>query len=63
MGADVTDLVGVCNFSAFGDLRLVDEKDGSGAGDALSFRAGFFYSIGKKSTLFVGVGAGPIFSC
>ena len=35
-------------FSAFGDLRLVDEKDGSGAGDALSFRAGFSTPLGRS---------------
>ena len=62
MGADVADLVGVYNFSAFRDLRLVDEKDGFGAGDALAFRAGFFYSDGKKYTTFVRVVAGTNFS-
>ena len=59
MGADVADLVGVYNFSAFRDLRLVDEKDVTGAGDALAFRAVFYYSVGRKSTQFVCVGTGP----
>ena len=31
MGADVADPFGVYNFAAFGDLRLVDEKDVTGA--------------------------------
>ena len=60
--ADAADSVGVSNFSAFGDLRLVDEKYGFGAGNALVFRLVFSYSIGEKSTSFVGVGAGPNFS-
>ena len=61
--ADAADSVGVSNFSAFGDLRLVDEKYGFGAGNALVFRVVFSYSIGEKSTSFVGVGAGPNLSC
>ena len=63
MGADVADPVVVGNFSAFGDLRLVDEKDGSDAGDAPNFRAGISYSVGNKSTPLVGVGAGPNLRC
>ena len=63
MGADVADQVGVCNVLAFGEFQLVNEKYGSGADDALAFRAGFFYSVGNKSTPFVGVGAGPNLSC
>ena len=63
MGADVADPVGVCNFAALRDLRLVDEKYGTGAGDEFSFRAGFSYSVGKKSTPFIGVGARPNFIC
>ena len=48
MGADVADLVGVYNFSAFRDLRLVREKDGFGAGDALAFRVGFPTPMGRS---------------
>ena len=62
MGANVADPVGVCNFSAFGELRPVDEKNDSGAGNALAFRAGFSKYVGKKSTPFVGVRAEPNFS-
>ena len=61
MGEDVAYPVGVCNFDAFGDLRLVDEKYGSGARNALAFRAGFSFSVGMKSTPFDGIGAGPNF--
>ena len=59
MGADVADPFGVYNFAAFGDLRLVDEKDVTGAGDALAFRAVFYYSVGRKYTPCVCVGTGP----
>ena len=61
--ADVADPVYVCNFTSFGDLRLVDEKDDTSVGDALAFRARFSYSVGKKSIPFVGIGAGPNFIC
>ena len=53
--ADVADIVGVCNFSSFRYLQLVNEKDGTGAGDVLAFRTGFFYSVGKKSTPYIGL--------
>ena len=33
----------------------MDEKYGTGAGNALAFRVRFSYSVGKKSTPFVGV--------
>ena len=63
MGADVADPVGICNFVAFGDLQLVDEKDGTASGDVLTFREGFSNSVGKKSIPFVAVVAGPNFRC
>ena len=63
MGAYVTDPVGVCNFAAFGELRLADEKYGTGAGNVLAFRAGFSYFVGNKFITFVGVGSGPNVSC
>ena len=40
MEADVADPFSVCNILAFRELKLLGEKDGSGAGDAFDFRAG-----------------------
>ena len=58
---DVAYPVDVCTFLAFRDLRIVDEKNGTGDGDALAFRAGLSYPVGKKSTPLIGVGLGPNF--
>ena len=59
MGANVADPFGLYNILAFGDLQLVDEKGGTGAGDVIAFRAGFSYFVGNKFITFVGVGSGP----
>ena len=53
MGADVADPVSVCNFLAFRDLQIVDKKDSTGAGNVLTFRAGFSYFVANKSALCV----------
>ena len=61
--ADVGDPGGVCNFSAFRDLRLVDENMVPVLLVLFAFRAGFSYTDEKKSTPFVTIGSGPIFCC
>ena len=47
MEANVADPFGLYNILAFGDLQLVDEKGGTGAGDVIAFRAGFPTPLGR----------------
>ena len=59
--ADVTDKVGVGNFSPAGDLGLLDEENGAGALDAFLGRAIAADSEGEDAAPFVGEASGPGF--